>query len=78
MRLLVVGHGGVNRVLLLEALGLGLQGLGALEQDPACLNVLDFRDAVRCRLLLFNDTSHYAGHPRAVEAQLSKWWDAPG
>jgi probable phosphoglycerate mutase len=37
--------------------------------------VLDFKDAVRARLMLFNDTSHYASHPRHPEEQLSKWWD---
>ncbi len=39
--LLVVAHGGVNRVILLDALGAGLGGLGRIEQDPAGLNVLD-------------------------------------
>jgi probable phosphoglycerate mutase len=46
-----------------------------LDQAPACLNVLDFRDPVRARLMLFNDTSHYAEHPREAEQNLSRWWD---
>jgi probable phosphoglycerate mutase len=37
--------------------------------------VLDFRDAVRARLMLFNDTSHYAHHQRSAEGNLSRWWD---
>jgi hypothetical protein len=31
---------------------------------------------VRARLVLFNDVSHYADHPRATASNLSKWWDA--
>jgi probable phosphoglycerate mutase len=46
-----------------------------LEQSPACLNVVDFRDVVRARLMLFNDTSHYATEPRVTAQALSKWWD---
>ena len=30
------------------------------------LNVLDFRDPVHARLMLFNDTSHYAPGPSAT------------
>jgi hypothetical protein len=46
-----------------------------LDQAPACLNVLDFRDPVRARLMLFNDTSHYSDRPRTADRNLSKWWD---
>jgi len=45
-----------------------------LDQSPACLNVVEFKDPERARLMLFNDTSHYAARPRRPEAQLSKWW----
>jgi len=45
-----------------------------LAQAPACLNVLDFKDPVRARLMLFNDVSHYADQPQG-RAGLSKWWD---
>ena len=43
---LVVLHGGVNRLILSDALGIHISAdrpvpLGALEQDPACINVLD-------------------------------------
>jgi hypothetical protein len=46
-----------------------------LDQAPACLNALDFKDSVRARLMLFNDVSHYADYPRSPRANLSKWWD---
>jgi probable phosphoglycerate mutase len=39
------------------------------------VNVLDFRDPVRVRLMLFNDTSHYAHDPRTAGRNLSRWWD---
>ena len=43
---LVVLHGGVNRLILSDALGIHITAdrrvpLGAIEQDPACINVLD-------------------------------------
>jgi probable phosphoglycerate mutase len=58
---------------------LGFDGRGyrdRLDQSPACLNVVDFKDPVRARLMLFNDVSHYADHPRDPAHNLSKWWDS--
>lgn len=40
-RLLLVGHDGVNRVLLGWACGAGLAAVGSFEQDMACLNIID-------------------------------------
>ncbi len=39
--LLIVAHGGTNRIILGHALGAGLRGAGTIEQDPACLNIVD-------------------------------------
>lgn len=39
---LVVGHGGVNRVILLDAIGAPLERLFHIEQDFGCLNVIDY------------------------------------
>lgn len=39
---LVVAHEGVNRLLISWALGAGLKAAGSIEQDLACVNVLDF------------------------------------
>jgi len=39
---LVVGHGGVNRVLLLDAIGAPLDRLFHIEQDFGCLNAIDY------------------------------------
>jgi probable phosphoglycerate mutase len=38
--------------------------------------VVDFKDPVRARLMLFNDVSHYADHPRDPAPNLSAWWDS--
>lgn len=38
----VVGHGGVNRVILLDAIGAPLDRLFHIEQDYGCLNVIDY------------------------------------
>jgi probable phosphoglycerate mutase len=40
-RLLLVAHGGVNRVILAWALGAPLESAPHMEQDSACLNVID-------------------------------------
>jgi broad specificity phosphatase PhoE len=75
-RVLVVSHKATIRIVLSSLLGFDVRGYrDRLDQAPACLNVLDFRDAVRARLMLFNDTSHYADSPRAATHNLSKWWD---
>jgi broad specificity phosphatase PhoE len=76
-RVLVVSHKATIRLLLSSLLGFDARGYrDRLDQAPACLNVLDFRDPVRARLMLFNDTSHYADEPRTSSASLSRWWDA--
>lgn len=76
---LVVSHKATIRLVLSSVLGFDVRGYrDRLDQSPACLNVLDFRDAVRARLMLFNDVSHYRDEPRRSRRQLSKWWDAPG
>jgi probable phosphoglycerate mutase len=77
-RILVVSHKATLRLIISSVLGFDSRGYrDRLDQSPACLNVLDFRDPVRARLMLFNDTSHYADRPRVPDQNLSKWWDRP-
>lgn len=72
----VVSHKATLRLLLSSLLGFDARGYrDRLDQSPACLNVLDFKDPVRARLMLFNDISHYQARPRRPEGNLSKWWD---
>jgi probable phosphoglycerate mutase len=80
---LVVSHKATIRLLLSSLLGFDPRRYrDSLDQSPAALNIVDFKDAVRARLTLFNDTSHYeqAGLsiPAVPTARLSKWWDAQG
>jgi probable phosphoglycerate mutase len=75
-RVLIVSHKATLRLLLSSLLGFDARGYrDRLDQSPACLNVVDFKDPVHARLMLFNDTSHYANRPRVAEQSLSKWWD---
>ncbi len=75
-RILVVSHKATIRLILSSLLGFDPRGYrDRMDQAPASLNVLDFRDPVRARLMLFNDTSHYASCPPAPRTNLSKWWD---
>lgn len=74
---LIVSHKATIRLLLGSFLGFDLRGYrDRLDQQPCCLNVLDFKDATRARLMLYNDVSHYEDHPETPTTALSKWWDA--
>ena len=74
----VVSHKATIRLLISSLLGFDARGYrDRLDQSPACLNVVDFKDPVRARLMLFNDISHYADHPSRPHGRLSKWWDVP-
>lgn len=74
---LVVSHKATIRLLLGSFLGFDLRGYrDRLDQHPCCLNILDFKDATRARLMLYNDISHYENQPEPKRASLSKWWDA--
>jgi broad specificity phosphatase PhoE len=72
----VISHKATIRLLLCALLGIDARGYrDRLDQAPACLNVIDFKSPVRARLMLYNDTSHYAEQTHHAKAQLSKWWD---
>ena len=76
---LIVSHKATLRLLISSVLGFDGRGYrDRLDQSPACLNVLDFKDVVHARLMLFNDVSHYMDHPSRSSRRLSKWWDRPG
>ena len=74
---LVVSHKATIRLLLSVVIGFDPRFYrDRLDQSPACLNVLDFKDPSHARLTLFNDVSHYAsGAPGSPTANLSSWWD---
>ena len=77
--ILVVSHKATLRLILSSLLGFDARGYrDRLDQAPASLNILDFKDPVRARLMLFNDISHYADHPHRPPKHLSRWWDAGG
>ena len=76
--ILVVSHKATLRLLISSVLGFDSRGYrDRLDQSPASLNVVDFKDPVRARLMLFNDVSHYMDHPKRSGGRLSKWWDKP-
>src|SRR4051812_34321953 len=71
----VVSHKATIRLVLCSLLGIDARGYrDRLRQTPACLNVLDFKDPVRARLVVYNDTSHYAVRPAKSHSRLSNWW----
>ncbi|HBR16300.1 MAG TPA: alpha-ribazole phosphatase [Deltaproteobacteria bacterium] len=42
--LTLIAHGGVNRVILCDAMGLPMENFFRIEQDYGCLNVIDYFD----------------------------------
>jgi len=52
--LLVVGHGGVNRIVLLNAIGAPLAGMFNIEQNFGCHNIIDYYADGRATVKLLN------------------------
>jgi probable phosphoglycerate mutase len=82
-RVIVVSHKATIRLLLSSLLGFDPRRYrDNLGQNPAALNIVDFREPTRARLTLFNDTSHYDAGGLAIPAiptsRLSKWWNDLG
>ena len=78
--IVVVSHKATIRLLLSSLLGFDPRRYrDNLDQKPAALNIVDFRDPSRARLTLFNDTSHYDVTGKAIpeipQTSLSKWWN---
>lgn len=75
---IIASHKATIRLLLSSLLGFDPRRYrDNLDQDPAALNIIDFKDPVRARLMLFNDTSHYSASDALTGptgARLSKWW----
>lgn len=53
----LVAHGGVNRIVISELMGLSLEHIFRIEQDNACLNIVRFYDGLPV-LKLLNFTPH--------------------
>lgn len=51
---LVVAHGGVNRVILLNAIGAPLAGMFNIEQSYGCYNIIDYYADGRATVKLLN------------------------
>ena len=72
----VVSHKATIRLILSSLLGFDARGYrDRLDQSPASLNILDFKNPVRARLMLFNDVSHYVDQPPYAQTRLSDWFD---
>ena len=77
-KILVVSHKATIRLVLSSLLGFDPRKYrDRLDQAPAALNILDFKDVGHARLTLFNDTSHYTSAeavPPVPKGRLSKTW----
>jgi alpha-ribazole phosphatase len=51
---LVVAHGGANRVILLNAIGAPLSSLFSIEQNYGCLNIIDYYEDGKTVVKLLN------------------------
>jgi alpha-ribazole phosphatase/probable phosphoglycerate mutase len=50
--ILIVAHGGVNRLIICDALGLSVKSLFNIQQDYGCLNIIDYYPVNRVVRLL--------------------------
>ena len=66
--LLIVAHGGTNRMILSRTLGGGLDTFGRLEQDAGCINIIDLDPDGSFLLRLINYTP---GSPIKAAMRLS-------
>ena len=81
-QVLVASHKATIRLLIGSLLGFDLRRYrDHLDQSPASLSILDFKDVAHARLTLFNDVSHYAPSPSGTAAiatgRLSSTWAKP-
>lgn len=70
--LLLVAHGGTNRVLLLRAMGAGLESMARLEQEPGCLNVIDIHGPAEWLVRQVNYTPYSPLKHNVWETTLEK------
>lgn len=56
----IVAHGGVNRVVLLDAMAAPMEQAFSIEQDYGCLNIIDYFDGQQSVVKLLNGTAHQA------------------
>ena len=71
----IISHKATIRLLLASYLSIEPRRYrDRLDLAPCSLSVLDFKDPVRARLALYNDTSHYQAAPRTAGPRLSRWW----
>jgi broad specificity phosphatase PhoE len=78
-QILAASHKATIRLLVGCLLGFDLRRYrDHLDQSPASLNILDFRDGTHARLSLFNDISHYSPSPSVTpeipSGRLSEIW----
>jgi alpha-ribazole phosphatase len=52
--ILLVGHGGLNRIILLNAIGAPLANMFNIEQNYGCLNIIDYYPDGRATVKLLN------------------------
>ena len=75
MPFIVVSHKATIRLLLSSLIGFDPRKYrDRLDQSPAALNILDFKDLGNARLTLFNDVSHYESMPEVPSGRLSPVW----
>jgi probable phosphoglycerate mutase len=63
---LVVSHKATNRLVIAALMGIDVRRYrDRLDQDLACINVLEFRAPADARLVVMNDAAHYDPDPTA-------------
>lgn len=66
---LVAAHDAVNKAIICDLLGLGMEHFWQIKQDNTCINVLEYTDGV-WRVVLLNSTNTWAFCQRHEQAGL--------
>ncbi len=67
----VVGHGGVNKTILLDLLGAPLSSYWRIRQANACINIVELSDP-RVLVRVLNETSHLGALARPGEGSRAQ------
>lgn len=55
--ILVAAHDAVNKAIICDLMGMGMEHFWQVKQDNTCINVLEYNDGI-WRLVLLNSTNH--------------------
>ena len=73
LNVLIVGHAGVNRLVVCDVLGIPAANLHSIGQDYGCLNIIEFAEtSTRLRLLNFTPPAERVIAEIVLDSELQR------